>query len=268
MLTNATLIAWHPKYKPSVRQPTSTAGTKRGRIPSTYHREYPSPVTAADVDTAETTTEPASNIEPPATSVKPSASTLLKTPKPDVTLGLDPLVLQTSLNLPFALTDLEATGVPTDPGQTPLGLHLPFLVVEAKNATSSCIYAAQNQAAVDAACALNILQSVTAAAAAFARVETTHSSSQVQAQAQAHTIPELCFSITSEGPIVELWMHVLRPSDPARKYVMANLNYARLSDAGGTQELVKDIAAILHWGETKIWHRLTGLCESSVGGFG
>ena len=67
---------------------------------------------------------------------------ILPTLQPDVTVGLDPLALQTSPDLPFALTDLEATGVPTDPGQTPLGLHVLYLVVEAKNATSSCLSAA------------------------------------------------------------------------------------------------------------------------------
>ena len=145
-----------------MRQPPPAAGYKRSRIPSTQRREYPSPNTTADPSTAAITSEPAPDFEPAATPDNYSNSSPLKTPKPDVTLGLDPQVLQTSLNLPFALTDLEAAGVPTDPGQTPLGLHLPFLVVEAKNATSSCLYAAQNQAAVDAACALNILQNITA----------------------------------------------------------------------------------------------------------
>ncbi|KKK18783.1 hypothetical protein ARAM_005820, partial [Aspergillus rambellii] len=83
----------------------------------------------------------------------------------------------------------------SDPHVTPLGLRFPFLIVEAKaGATGGNLYQAQNQAAVDGA-------------------EASDGSGQKAAatSSKSNIVLNLAFSVTTEGPIHEFWLHFRMP---------------------------------------------------------
>ncbi|KAF2850639.1 hypothetical protein T440DRAFT_554817 [Plenodomus tracheiphilus IPT5] len=123
----------------------------------------------------------------------------LSTPKPDITVGLASDCITKALNLSQDIllhlqTDPNnAQPFVSDPHQVPLGLRFPFLIVEAKGLnTGSNLIHAQNQAAVAAASALNILSDLDALIPNL----------NVDAE---FSIPSILFSLATEGPTHELW---------------------------------------------------------------
>ena len=155
-------------------------------------------------------------------------------PKPDIALGL----AYTS----FArlqgkmLWDLQDNNrVLSEPHQSGIGLHFPFLIIEAKGlAIGSNMVGAQNQAAVDSACALNILRDLKLTA-------TTHTPRVSTDQPRPR---QILFSVVTEGPIHELWVHY--QVDEA--YHMTLLRIWRTTIAKEARELVQALGKILEWG--------------------
>ncbi|KAF1841363.1 uncharacterized protein K460DRAFT_397607 [Cucurbitaria berberidis CBS 394.84] len=160
----------------------------------------------------------------------------LSTPKPDITVGLESeairnaadlshdilLHLQTGLNNPFI----------SDPHQVPLGLRFPFLIVEAKGLnTGSNLIHAQNQAAVAAASAFNILSDLDALIPI------------PEVDVESPT-PTIIFSLITEGPTHELWVHY----QTADKYDMSCLQSWRTTLPGHSEKLVECLGRVMEWG--------------------
>ena len=158
-------------------------------------------------------------------------------PKPDITLGLSHASFsQLQGKILWDLQDSKR--VLSEPHQSAIGLHFPFLVVEAKGlATGSNMVAAQNQAAVDGACALNILHELKLA------VETDRR----PASTDQPVSQQILFSIVTEGPIHELWVHY-RLDDA---YHMTALRVWRTTTAKDAREFVQALSKILEWGVSK-----------------
>ena len=156
---------------------------------------------------------------PPSKRCAPSAErNPIRTPRPDVTIGINltPLISALSsrdLNeiqatelidgLQERLTKHELRG-PPEPMliSRPIvdGLHLsfPFAVVESNpHSTSRQLFDAENKAAVSAACALKMQLDLDKLASANTMFG---GSCRIDK-------PPLFFSITTEGPIIELWYH-------------------------------------------------------------
>lgn len=107
--------------------------------------------------------------------------------------------------------------------------------MEAKGlATGSNMAGAQNQAAVDGACALNILHDLKLTA-------TTHTSRTSADQPKAR---QILFSVVTEGPIHELWVHY----QMGEEYHMTLLRIWRTTIAKEASEFVRAMAGILRWG--------------------
>jgi hypothetical protein len=86
----------------------------------------------------------------------------------------------------------------SEPHHSPNGLHFPFLIIEAKgSAVGTNLVGAQNQAAVGAACALNILRNLKLTATACMPCTPMDEPEPRQ----------IIFSVTAEGPVHELWVH-------------------------------------------------------------
>ena len=163
----------------------------------------------------------------------------IKTPQPDISIGLrDNIVVKalqqaelTELEAIFFLRAMQGNLAPDGSGpmlrsvptQRPLRIRFPFLVVEGKSyATGAPIFEAQNQAAVAGACALNILHRLDVLAG--------KADAEADAEAAAETAAEteteagaVVFSVCSQGPYHELWVHHVSMEEGVRTYEMVIL---------------------------------------------
>lgn len=189
----------------------------------------------------------------------------LSTPKPNITVGLESTWISQALNLDQDILLHLQTGIDSkqpflsDPHQVPLGLRFPFLVVEAKGLnTGSNLLHAQNQAAVAAASALNILS----------ELDELASDPGVDFDANAEiSMPNIIFSLTTEGPTHELWVHY-RTED---NYHMSCLQSWRTTLPGHSEELIQYLARVMEWGAgdfkdsvlTQVQRLWRNMCEQS-----
>jgi hypothetical protein len=156
----------------------------------------------------------------------------IKNPRPDLSIGTDLTALISALSSPN-LNKAKATAFidwlqnemvqhepdgPLEPmlilvpAPRALDLAFPFAVVEGKAySTGKQIFEAENQAAVSGACALKIqldLDSLVNSGTIRSGVLPTSSNTQ----------SPLFFSITTQGPIHELWYHWTVDEDGVRKF--------------------------------------------------
>ncbi|KAI9696724.1 MAG: hypothetical protein M1836_005086 [Candelina mexicana] len=168
-----------------------------------------------------------SSIMPPPAipvAVKAADRFTIKTPRPDLSMGteLEDLISALSsqdLNMVKATNfldwvqnemvqhesdrPLEPMLIPV-PGPLASDLAFPFAVVEGKAyATGRQIIEAENQAAVSGACALKIQLDLDRLVDHASRTTTSSGAPPTSSD----TSPPLFFSITTQGPIHELWVH-------------------------------------------------------------
>ncbi|KAF1998216.1 hypothetical protein P154DRAFT_524154 [Amniculicola lignicola CBS 123094] len=151
----------------------------------------------------------------------------LSTPKPDICVGLAhewfPTNHQSTLNY-----------LKTDPHTSAMGLHFPFLIFEAKG--NAGLFGAQNQAAVGAACMLRILDLI-------------HCGED-----------RVVWSVTTEGPIHELWAHY---RDGKKRYQSVHMNLWRMTKMEHAKAFVEAMAKIMIWGSgvfgTRVLQALDGV---------
>ncbi|UPX12651.1 uncharacterized protein EKO05_0003192 [Ascochyta rabiei] len=160
------------------------------------------------------------------TSLNASDPFHISTPKPDITVGLE----ETNFSLLHQrrLVHHQQSGtVLSDPHAAFMGMRFPFLIVETKGlSVNGNLVSAQNQAAIGGACMLRILKDLD---------ETTDSHP---------TSPPLCFSIVTEGPAHELWIHF----EHEGAFHMEALKSWRMTRANDVDELVRALAGIMEWG--------------------
>ena len=185
----------------------------------------------------------------------------VKTPRPDISIGLRNAVVANALQ-PRGLTETEASDFLEDlqetktrnrnepllcsePTQRALHIRFPFLPVEGKAyATGSPVYDAQNQAAVSRACAPKILHDLDDLACSAS--PGSHSEDQ-----------PLVFSICTEGPYHELWAHYTTIKDGFRMYNMVIL---KTCNAVLHRELLGFLVAVdnvLSWGAGEFLAKVT-----------
>lgn len=142
----------------------------------------------------------------------------------------------------------DRSHVLSEPHQVQIGLRFPLLVVESKGgAGGGNMIGAQNQAAVDGACALNILGDLEQAVAQMeSRVvhgeldqEEIHGNQDAEDKA-----PTVVFSVTSEGPLHEVWVHY-RVNETYHMTCHRTWRTTRREDAS---EFVRALARIVEWG--------------------
>ncbi|KAI4168816.1 MAG: hypothetical protein LQ346_009029, partial [Caloplaca aetnensis] len=184
---------------------------------------------------------------------------MVKTPRPDITMGLrDTTVIEKLKDK--GLRALEASdflkalqnqqALYSNPLQPAYPLRFPPLVVEGKSySTGRPVFEAQNQAAVSGSCMTNLQHKLT---------ELTERSSPRSHQRK----DPLAFSICTEGPMMQLWVHYTTLMDGERMY---NMNILRICHAStqpflqeGVREFFKAVYGVMQWATVDF---LDGLVE-------
>ena len=185
----------------------------------------------------------------------------VKTPRPDITIGLRNAVVVNALQS-HGLTETEAKHflkalqetkarnrseplLCSEPTQRALHIRFPFLSVEGEAyATGNPVFDAQNQAAVSGACALKILHDLDELACSA----NPGNSSKDQ---------PIVFSICTEGPYHELWAHYTVIKDGVRTYNMVIL---KTCNAVLHSELLGFLVAVdnvMSWGAGEFLEKIT-----------
>lgn len=208
--------------------------------------------------TAAAFARPIPSLPPYAQSVASTTSTdaadpyHISTPKPDITVGL----AHTSFAQPHQrrLVDHQASGsILSDPHAADMGIRFPFLIVEAKGLSlNGSLISAQNQAAISGASMLTILKDLSHQAAWNASLDSDSGfhaldpePTSLSTASSPQSTPALCFSVVTEGPVHELWVH-FEHEDALH---MEFLHSWRTTHERGAQELVHFLAQILKWGQ-------------------
>ena len=165
----------------------------------------------------------------------------ISTPKPDITVGLAHKAFLQSHQR--RLVDHQASGsILSDPHAADMGIRFPFLIVEAKGLSlNGTLISAQNQAAISGACMLTILKDLSHQAACNVNPDPA-----IQAPDPAlSTTPTLCFSVVTEGPVHELWVHF----EHEAAFHMECLQSWRTTHERHAREFVQCLARIMAWGK-------------------
>ena len=195
---------------------------------------------------------------PPPAPSKQVISTV-KTPRPDITIGLrDTTVIEKlkakglrALQASDFLKALQNQQVLcSNPLQPAYSLRFPPLVVEGKSySTGRPVFEAQNQAAVSGSCMTNLQHKL-------AELSKRTSSGSHQSK------EPLAFSICTEGPMMQLWVHYTTPMDGERMYNMNILRICHASTQPFLQERVRDffkaVYGVMMWATSDF---LDGLVE-------
>ncbi|KAL8724243.1 MAG: hypothetical protein Q9166_008060, partial [cf. Caloplaca sp. 2 TL-2023] len=184
---------------------------------------------------------------------------IVKTPRPDITIGLRDTTVIEKLKAK-GLRALEASdflkalqnqqALCSNPLQPAYPMRFPPLVVEGKSySTGRPVFEAQNQAAVSGSCMTNLQQKLT---------ELTERTSPRSHQSKK----PLAFSICTEGPIIQLWVHYTTLMDGECMY---NMNILRICHAStqpflqeGVREFFKAVYGVMQWATSDF---LDGLVE-------
>ena len=184
----------------------------------------------------------------PAATSKAEEETI-KTPRPDFTIGLrhpsivDALMERGLSNfkaddfLKFLQSEQKLC---LDPTQNFLDVRFPVLVIEGKAyATGKTIFEAQNQAAVSGGCMVNLQQQLT---------DVSH---KVFSRFKERKTP-LAFSICTEGPQIELWVHYALSEDNVRSHYMNIFRTCHGSLQCGLEEFLVNVERLMEWTKSEM----------------
>jgi hypothetical protein len=225
---------WNASLKPlppGAAQPDDKSGA------STPH--FPQPQSALpdfDTQSASGFPGPVPSLPPYTTSTAYTTSTeaadpfYISTPKPDVVVGLEDRAFAPTHRVRLAKHQSFGS-ILSDPHAAAMGLRFPFLLAETKGLSlNGGLVAAQNQAAVGAVCMLKIMDDL-------------ENQATLPTAPTPLADPQLCFSVTTEGPVHELWVH-FKLGEATH---MQNIRAWRTTHQRDVQELVYCLARILKW---------------------
>lgn len=236
-------LDWDPSLKPDVQQEVwnwDALGQSHNEVDDVVdrpnkrqqgERSFPSPNTSQ------------STVPPPAAPSQ-SKQDAVKTPRPDFTIGLRHSTISNAL-MKRGLSKFKADDflkglqrerkLCSDPTQNFLNVRFPILVIEGKAyATGKTVFEAQNQAAVSEGCMVNLLQQQTdlfEGVFSDLRGGKTH----------------LAFSICTEGPQIEFWVHYTLSEDNVRTHYMNIFRTCYGSLQGGLEDFLIDVERLMRW---------------------
>jgi hypothetical protein len=227
---------WNPDLKPSppgVAQPDDESGASTPRFPQPQ-----SALPDFDFQSASVFPGTVPLLRPYTQSIAYTTSTeagdpfYISTPKPDIVVGLEDRAFAPTHRVRLAKHQSSGS-ILSDPHTAAMGLRFPFLIAETKGLSlNGGLVAAQNQAAIGAACMLKILDDLENQAALLTAPTSP-------------AAPRLCFSITTEGPVHELWVH-FKLGEATH---MQNIRAWRTTHQRDVRELVYCLARIFKWAE-------------------
>ncbi|EOA82255.1 uncharacterized protein SETTUDRAFT_44124 [Exserohilum turcica Et28A] len=168
----------------------------------------------------------------------------IRTPKPDITIGLADDAF-TPQQQGLLVSHQAYKSILSDPYAAEMGFRFPFMIVETKGLSEKgTLISAQNQAAVGGACMLKILKDLTNQAARSTDLHPKQESPPTTL-AELSPAPTLCFSVVTEGPEHELWVHFERED----RFYMHHLETWRTTKKSHVEELVNWLGRIIEWGK-------------------
>ncbi|KAL8792750.1 MAG: hypothetical protein Q9195_004637 [Heterodermia aff. obscurata] len=179
----------------------------------------------------------------PAATFKPREDTI-KTPRPNFTIGLRHSSIAKEM-MECGLSKAKADEflkflqrerkLCSDPTQNFLDVRFPVLVIEGKAyATRETIFEAQNQAAVSGACMVNLRQQLN---------DISHEISNKYKDGKTR----LAFSICTEGPQIEFWVHYALSEDGMRCHYMNVFRTCHGSLQSGLETFLIDVDRLMGW---------------------
>ncbi|KAF9731218.1 hypothetical protein PMIN06_009845 [Paraphaeosphaeria minitans] len=243
---------WNADLKPSppgVAQPDEASGASTPR--------FPQPQSALpDIDSQSASGFPGlvPSLRPYTPSISYTTSTeaadpfYISTPKPDIVVGLEDRAF-TPTHRVWLAKHQSFGSILSDPHTAAMGLRFPFLIAETKGLSlNGGLVAAQNQAAIGAACMLKILNDLENQAA-------------LPTAPTSLAAPRLCFSITTEGPVHELWVHF----QLGEATHMQNIRVWRTTHERDVRELVYCLARILKWANDDFMEKIQERLDAVLG---
>ncbi|KAF2460236.1 hypothetical protein BDY21DRAFT_279994, partial [Lineolata rhizophorae] len=169
----------------------------------------------------------------------------VKTPRPNITAGLRHSTVVEALvarGLSEEIADLFLKDLQrqqwllSDPTQQALPIRFPPIVVESKSyATGKSVFEAQNQASVSGTCMANL------------QYKLTDLTKRLSPESHSFNAP-LAFSICTEGPHMELWVHYTTTSKGGvRKYNMNILETCHASIEKWVREFLMVVDRVMSW---------------------
>ena len=250
------VLDWDPILKPNLQQKTWQSDT----IDQPNGTAEDSPNHPNKRQQAEPAHVSPNNLEPPTPAPAPSARkdiSIVKTPRPDITIGPRVTNLIEKLNA-RGLSEIEAVdflkrleyqqALRSSPLQPTIPMCFPLLVVEGKSySTGKPVFEAQNQAAVSGAYMTDLQHNV----AKFTE-STCHGSYQSK--------EPLAFSICSEGPMVQLWVHYTILVDNVRIYKMNIIRACHASQfpflQGGVRDFFEAVDGVISWATSELLDKI------------
>ena len=185
---------------------------------------------------------------PPPLSPLEQEISVLKTPRPATTIGLSLTTLAEKLEAPGfanaeAMRFLEALehhqALRINPLKDFISMCFPPMVVEVKSYSNrKSVYEGQNQAAVSGAYMTDLQHKL----AKFTG-STGHGSRQSK--------EPLAFSVCTEGPVLQFWVHYITMKDDEREYKMNILKICHASSfpplREGVQDFFEAVDGVMSW---------------------
>lgn len=206
-------------------------------------RSFPSP-------DASQSTMPPPTASPPAAPSPSDQDGAVKTPRPDFTIGLRHSTVADAL-MKRGLSKYKAENfleflqyrhkLCSDPTQNFLNVRFPLLVIEGKAyATGKTVFEAENQAAVSGSCMVNLQQQLTDL------FQGVFPNSEGSPNLKGRKTP-LAFSICTQGPVIEFWVHhfVLEENICMHYMNLLNICYGSLVD--GLEDFFIQLEHLISW---------------------
>ncbi|KAI4256365.1 MAG: hypothetical protein LQ352_002130 [Teloschistes flavicans] len=173
----------------------------------------------------------------------------IKTPRPDFTWGYDNSTITDAL-MRRGLSELQTTGflaalqreekLCSDPTQHFLNVRFPILVIEGKAyATGKTLFEAENQAAVSGSSMLNVQRQLQSLA--------DNIMDRSQTDETANVKSPLAFSLCTQGPILELWVHHIVIKSDVTRYHMNLIAASHASLCDDLETFLSKVDRLLTW---------------------
>lgn len=236
-------LDWDPNLKPDVQQRVwnfnslDQSNNDAGDVIDRPNKRQQGGRSSPSPDTSKSTM-------PPPMALSQSKLAAVKTPRPDFTIGFNHSTITKAL-MKHGLSNLKADdflvalqseqNLCSDPTQHFLNVRFPILVIEGKAyATGKTASEAQNQAAVSGGCMVNLQQQLIDL---FERVFSN---------LQGGKTP-LAFSICTEGPQIEFWVHYTLLEENVRSHYMNIFRTCYGSLQGGLEDFLMDVERLMRW---------------------
>ena len=236
-------LDWDPSLKPDVQQEVwdlDTLGQPNNEADDVVDRPNKRPQGERSFPSPDTSP---STMPPPAAPSQ-SKQDAVKTPRPDFTIGLRHSTISNAL-IKRGLSKFKADDflkvlqrerkLCSDPTQNFLNVRFPILAIEGKAyATGKTVFEAQNQAAVSGGCMVNLRQQLSDL---FEGVFPNLGGRKTH----------LAFSICTEGPQIEFWVHYALSEDNVRSHYMNIFRTCYGSLQGGLEDFLMDVERLMRW---------------------